>query len=472
MKTQCLPLRAADGVDVSACDRRTRRADGGRASSPWIGLCGLLLCTAADASPWQQAFFSPLTNALPPARGLAVDEIGHVHVQAFNRGPQGSDYTMFHAYTMAADGSVPWIWGLSPVEGMSDCGVYARGGQRLDCVRRGGGSSTYPVLEMRSRHGSDVVWQAALPPESIVRDASIPSEDSALVVIERDAAGLREIVVQRFENGVPETLAATPACPFAAQSLIGSVFRMPVDANGRIHHVRACRNGFGSVELAHESFDATLGVWSQLSVQTIFQGGIEQIALSPDGLAFALVQENRQRMLWASADAPGPWSPHAFDFDGKVAFFAAGAQGLVVAGYSPAPDSAEALCGLGLDMVGWFDLDTGLSAQWIPVSALSDAAPLGFALTDTGELVFVGKYGQGASQDVVQVVYRSGQSKEIGLLELAANEASVGSAHVQWMPSTDGQGPGVVVARNVARADAFGGQSLGVRVDQLPLPSP
>lgn len=83
-------------------------------------LCtALLACSfGAAAKDWQNESFSPMTTELPPSRGVAVDDLGYVHLQAFNKHAWSLGYDFVHLYTIGAQGQVPWIWGqLSPTRG-------------------------------------------------------------------------------------------------------------------------------------------------------------------------------------------------------------------------------------------------------------------------------------------------------------------------------------------------------------------
>jgi hypothetical protein len=122
----------------------------------------LLTCAfGAHAADWQKEFFSSQTNELPPAQGVAVDNLGYVHLQAFNRIPGTEPYFFTHRYTLNATGQVPWTWGLTSVNRMSSCGVYAKAGQRFDCVRRDSFFGEDTRLEMRANNSSNIVWQNA-----------------------------------------------------------------------------------------------------------------------------------------------------------------------------------------------------------------------------------------------------------------------------------------------------------------------
>lgn len=437
-------------------------------------LGALLLCAgAAHANTWQREFFSPMSNELPPTRGAVVDDMGHLHFQAFNRQPYATEHTMVHQYTIAADGNVPWMWGLSQANGISDCGVFARGGQRMDCVRRNDWNGEYQLLEMRARHGSHVLWQAPLPAEFVLRDASIPSENTALVVAELDVTGQRELLVLRIENGWVNALSTTPACPQWGQTLEVSRFHMPADGNGRIRHAKGCRNSFGTLELTLEEFDADQRLWSSLSnLPLSFDTGIEHLAFGPDGSAFALASDHGGRTLWTTGNPAQQWSPRWFGFDGRIASFQAGARGLVVAGYSTPAPSAGMDPGLpGPDTVGWFDADMHFWPDWQYELAMAHFTPLGFGLSVEGELLFAGRIGPAPSHHMVNAIRRSGMMQQLGILPLAPEETATGTTYLLATPGSGQANSGVAVARTIRRPGYFGDDEIGLRVDHVPLPA-
>ncbi|MBN8212473.1 MAG: hypothetical protein J0M09_06095 [Xanthomonadales bacterium] len=179
-------------------------------------LCSaLLVCSfGTHANDWQKEFFSSMSNELPASRGVAVDDLGFVHLQAFNKQPWSTGYDFAHLYTFNAQGQVPWIWGLTQVDRKSDCGVYAKSGQRLDCFRTSGYNGDNTRLEMRSRYNSYLVWQTTLPSEVELLDASIPTQDEALLVGKLTGPSGDELGVFRIAGyGMIDVLSVAPTCP-------------------------------------------------------------------------------------------------------------------------------------------------------------------------------------------------------------------------------------------------------------------
>lgn len=73
--------------------------------------------------------------------GLAVDADGQVAVQTYNRLAWSGQIEFTHEYTLAADGTIPWIWGLVGRGGSAAIeprGVDQRDGYRLVWIERAG----------------------------------------------------------------------------------------------------------------------------------------------------------------------------------------------------------------------------------------------------------------------------------------------------------------------------------------------
>jgi hypothetical protein len=220
----------------------------------------LFLTTSLNlqASAWDTEFFSPLQNELPPAHGVVVDELGYTHLQVFNRKPGDSNYFQAQLYTLNSAGQAPWMSGLQSIEHKSDCGVFAKYGQRLDCFEPTGFVGYPTTLVMRSPNSAKVVWQSELPVGQSLLDASITQENVALVVgkgFSRDRNLIQVINID--SNGAQTFLGETRACPTGAE-WIDSKLRMPKNTGETIRELRTCRNSVGT-ELSVNTFDPAIG---------------------------------------------------------------------------------------------------------------------------------------------------------------------------------------------------------------------
>ena len=429
--------------------------------------CALLLACAAPAhaADWQRDFFSPMTNELPPTRGAVVDDLGYVHLQAFNRHAWAQTHDMVHQYTLDADGNVPWIWGLSQAEGISDCGVYARSGQRLDCVLRSDWSGPYVQLEMRARTGSDVRWQAALPADARLRAASIPSEDAALVAAELDTGNGTEIAVFSITPwGWVDVIAVTPACPQAGQVLRASSFAMPQDASGAIRHAKACWNSFGTTDLIVEELDRWSGQWTPLATQPLsFGEDIERLAAAADGSAYALTRtsDGMQRQLWSTQPWSPWWQPQWFHPEGEPVAFETGAQGLLVALRDATPGGIP-------PVFAWVSPQSGGWPQFQMFPQLADAASFDVAMSAQGDAVVLRRDDAGGvHEERLELARPDGTLLPVASLALPPGETALGDTYA--LPTPDG---GVAVARTVQGSVEFGPDAIGLRVQRFALPAP
>jgi hypothetical protein len=428
-------------------------------------LCSALfaLSCGAQAADWQREFFSPMTNELPPTRGVVVDDLGYVHTQAFNRQPWSADYVFAHQYTFDAQGQSPWGWDLSMANRKSDCGVYAKSGQRLDCMVFSGWSGDETRLEMRARNSAQIVWQTLLPAEVELLDAGIVQENIALFVGRiAGPAGIELGVFRASGYGPADVLSVTSVCPMSGQAPIHSRFRMPVAPGESIRHLKACPTGFGTTELIVETFDANGNQWIPLAQWSLpFGTDVAHTAINADGKAFALVDHgNGLRELLASGIYADMWFAMPIPAQGDIAAFVANERALAIAIEGAAPDIVD------VDSVIYFDLQGGFWPQFIPTPMLFNWHAETFALSSQGALLIA------AMQPVfpqtshhLWQIDRFGQSQPIAPLMLAANETTTEPPILR--ASADNA---IVIARTIVREEFFGDPQTGIRVNRFDLP--
>jgi hypothetical protein len=106
----------------------------------FVAVIAALAGADAGAADWTHVLGSnPSFPTQLAERGLAIDEDGQVAVQTYNRLPWSGQIEFTHEYTLAADGSIPWIWGLVGRNGsleMTPRGVDQRDGYRLVWLER------------------------------------------------------------------------------------------------------------------------------------------------------------------------------------------------------------------------------------------------------------------------------------------------------------------------------------------------
>ncbi len=422
----------------------------------------LLACSfGAHADDWQQQFFPPtMFNELPASRAVAVDELGFVHLQAFNRHLWSSSYELAHLYTLSAQGHIPWTWGLSQVNRTSQCGVYATSGQRLDCFETSGFNGDETRLEMRSRHGSQIVWQTTLPSEVKLLDASIPTENTALFVSTLSNPSGDELGVFRAAGSASiDVLSVVPACPQAGQVMTSSRFRMPQQENEKILHVKACWNSFGTTELILERFASSTGEWTTLSTWVIpHSTRLTHLAINALGEAFALVEHHSGlRELIHNHGFSSQWQSLLVPTLNATVAFLVNDRALAIVSRTSNKHAAG-----GADTLTRFDLHSPLWPNTQVFDALQDIVPQGHALSSEGELIVVGypAFYRTRLQSVWQT-NRNGKLTTIASLPYSMIEITQGTMHVIGGPNNV-----AIIARNIE----LDGGHIGVRVNQYRLP--
>jgi hypothetical protein len=428
-------------------------------------LCtALLACTfGASAADWQREFFSPMTNELPATRGVAVDDLGLVHVQAFNRQPWSTSYDFVHQYTFDAQGQTPWMWGLAMANRKSDCGVYATSGQRLDCIVSAGWAGDETRLVMHARNSGYPLWETVLPAEVTLLDAGIAEENVAVFVGHITGPMMVEQAVFRANSyGPADVLSVVPACPMSGQAPVLTRLRMPEAPGESIRQIKACPTGFGATELIAEQFDAISGQWTTLSQRSLpFGAQVTHAEINADGKGFVLVDHgNGMREVLASGIFGNVWFQMPIPGDGEIAAFFANEDALVIATEGAAQDRID------VESVIRFDLQGGFWPQFTSTPMLVYQDAEAFALSDQGALLIAGKsptFPQTSHQ--LWQIDRFGQFQPVAPLTLAANETTN-------EPPTLRTGPNnvVVVARTITRDEFFGEPQIGLRVNQFDLP--
>ncbi len=433
------------------------------ARSALLGSLLLVFACGAQAAEWQREFFSPMTNELPATRGVAVDELGYVHVQAFNRQPWGTDYNFAHQYTFDAQGQTPWMWSLAMTNRKSDCGVYAKSGQRLDCLVYAGWYGNETRLQMQAAGSSQTLWQTLLPAEVELLDAGIAEPDVALFVGRiAGPAGIEIGVFRASGNGPADVLSIQSVCPMSGQAPAISRFRMPDAPGESIRHIKACPTGFGTTELIQEHFDVFSGQWTTLSHRSLpFGAQVAHAEINADGKGFVLVDRgNGMREVLASGIFGDMWVSMPLSEQGDIAAFLANEGALVIAVEGAAQDRIDVESVIRFDLQNWF------WPQFTPTPMLVTQDAEAFALSGQGALLIAGK-----SPSLPQTSHHLWQIDRFGLfqpvapLTLAANESTTEAPSLRIGPDHV-----VVVARTIVREELFGDPQIGLRVNQFDLP--
>lgn len=431
-------------------------------------LAVLLVSLNVSASDWYREMITPMTNELPETRGVVVDDLGFVHAQAFNKSWSDGPYSFAHLYTLSPSGDAPWMWGLTQANQMSDCGVFAKSAQRLDCFESAdywGGINTR--LEMHSRNGSGTVWNVTLPSGARLLDASLPSENSALLVAKHEDWNMTNLDVLAVNSqGSISTLSTSQFC-MPGTSLAVSRFRMPQNATDHILHAKVCKSTYGYGEMTLEEFDPQSGIWSVLSRWNLQVGqDVTHLAMNTQGKAYALIQSTNgpRELVYTAQFAPGvtQWvlEPNRFDSLGNIAAFLVNDRTLLIASssgtdWSPWPNKV-----VKYDLQAWGSQPL-LTAFGNVFPAFSDIGAQNFALSSQGELIILGK----APQESLGRVWVTNSSS--GAIRLAAslatpdpNETVLGQSYLIAGPNNT-----VNVLRTVKSSNGY----TGIRIYQFDL---
>jgi hypothetical protein len=422
-----------------------------------IKLATFLLLSAGFAqADWQQEFFSPIDNELPKANGLTVDNSGYVHVQSFNRSPDSDNYHLMHAYTINSAGQVPWIWGLQNIQNISDCGVYGRSGQRLDCSLRQSWEGDRTQLTMRARSNSSVLWEVQLPMTHLLLDASIPLEDEAVVVSKSQPFGKSPyLTVHRLSNGQINSSQETPACALPNQELLLSKFRMPSTTGQSIRHLSVCGALSTGSEITLSEWNQISNSWAVLSTRFLPNGvTVEHAAINANGHAFVLTQQwNGFAELHSTHQVNDQWLPLPVFVEGFVRFMFASNEKLVLASHDGSKKAAATVT-----HATWINLQ---GAPWFDTRAidLNLRSIDGVALSSDSSLIFVGPMGYTREQlRTVLQANEMGQVNQVGYLPYQRDERVM---NTQVRATVNNE---VVVARTL---DRYG--SVGIQVNQYAL---
>jgi hypothetical protein len=431
----------------------------------------LLTCSfGAHANYWQQEFFSPLSNELPASRGVAVDDLGYVHLQAYNRHDTSvPNYFLAHQYTIRSDGQIPWGWDVSPVNRMSDCGVYAKAGQRLDCKRstRFWGEETH--LEMRGNNNAYVVWENTLPDNVTLLDASIPQQNEALVLGRIDSPNGAWLGVYRIDSQWPPYPMSIALACAPSGTLLDLRAAMPKQPGEPIRVVKACQNSFGSTDLSLEELDPQSGVWNTRSTWYMpLNTWVTHMDIGPQGQPYVMVQDdNYTRSLLTVPQFIGQWVPLPIFIQDKVAGFFVGHQGLAIVNVAPRDGQfSQYILGTNPEYsISWYDTDS----FWPIIHYFGEFEDLevkAFALSSDGDVIVLGSpMYTSARIDRLLLARRDRELLPIGISLLQPDETAVGTTYLIGGPNNT-----AVVARTISRDQGFGNSQVGIRVNQYDLP--
>lgn len=181
-----------------------------------VAIVAALVSAQAGAADWTRFLGSNpnFPNQLAD-NGLAVDAGGLVAVQAYNRLPWSGQIEFTHEYTLAADGTIPWIWGSigkGASYAMTPRGVDQRDGHRLVWIERADDPlSSHDDFSAVLPNSSQPLWWFSEPRTGghVVRAIS-GGVDGGFVLRALDAAAGFEVIA--FDSALPRWRATVQPC--------------------------------------------------------------------------------------------------------------------------------------------------------------------------------------------------------------------------------------------------------------------
>lgn len=318
-----------------------------------VAMVAALASANAGAADWTRFLgSSPYFPTQLAGHGLAIDDAGYVAVQAYNRLEWSGHIEFTHEYTLAADGSIPWIWGLVGRNGSHEIapqGVEQRDGYRVVwMIRADDPWSSHDELSVVSPNSSQPgAWlREARSGGRVVKFASGGNE-GAFALRALDAGSGFEVVA--FDGSYPNWRATVQPCAAGIDPANLEIDYSPAGAWPMLHTLSvagSCDDGVASPHLFVQRFDTLDGT----------QAATEWLFASPDSelahLAFSTAHE-----LVAIYDTPwphkevrrvaAPGAPFALPPDllfgmQQVAALTAGGDGLSIIGTDLAGEPAVA----------------------------------------------------------------------------------------------------------------------------------
>jgi hypothetical protein len=413
-------------------------------------IMSVVLGSNVFSAPWQYEFTGPFTNELPLSNGVAIDEFGFTHVQAFNRQPNSSAYFLAHTYSLNAQGQTPWIWGLNNVDRMSDCGVAARNGQRLDCFQQTSFLGDEHKLVLRSN--SQNVWSTVIPGHTRLLNFSITDNNTALVVFKNERIAGSILTVASIQNGNLTKLIEAPFCE-GANVWLSSTFQMPKNLSDPVLQLKSCGNSAGT-ELSLSTFDVSTALWTtQTNWFVPSTSEINHVALNEAGKAFAVLDtQGMQHLL--STHQSGTWNLYPLALN-PVQDLLVNNEKLVLIS---ARNGAKIY---GPSVVTWIDVNSFFAPITREFPELESRAIQGMALSSDNQLIIASEPNRSRERQATVIsVDQQGGLNQIWL-PYNRDESRVGKTYVFG-------GPNQVAL--IARSIQSGGNTT-VRVNQLDLPS-
>lgn len=231
-----------------------------------VAIVAALVSAQAGAADWTRFLGSnPYFPNQLADRGLAVDAGGLVAVQAYNRLTWSGQIEFVHEYSVAADGTIPWIWGVvgkSPSYAMTPRAVDQRDGYRLVWIARAddpaSGRDEFSVV---LPNGAQPQWWLSEPQAGgHAVDAVSGGADGGFVLRALDAGAGFEVVA--FDSPSPRWRATVQPCAGGAAPANLQIDFAPLGAWPAIHTLSvagSCDDGLNPPQVFVQRFDSLTG---------------------------------------------------------------------------------------------------------------------------------------------------------------------------------------------------------------------
>lgn len=243
----------------------------------------------ADAADWTRFLGShPDFPTQLADRGLAVDAGGQVAVQTYNRLAWSGQIEFTHEYTLAADGTIPWIWGLVGRGGsvaIEPRGVDQRDGYRLVWIERADDPLVRTdQLSVVAPNGSQPNWWLSEPQVGGRVVAAVSGgDDGAFALRILDAGAGLELVA--FNSPFATWRVTTQPCPPGIQAANLAVDYAPADIGSpfpMLSVAGSCDDGVAPPQVFVQRFDVLDG--GHAAPERVFPNpgnALAQLAFSP-----------------------------------------------------------------------------------------------------------------------------------------------------------------------------------------------
>ncbi|WP_257385513.1 hypothetical protein [Tahibacter caeni] len=310
----------------------------------YVALVAALASAPAGAADWSHFIGSnpSFPNQLAE-HGLAVDAGGLIALQAYNRPAWSRQIEFIHEYTLAADGTTPWIWGVTgkgPSAAMTPHGVDQRDGHRLVRIERADDPWTsHDDFSVVPPNSSQPLWWFSEPQTGgHVVDTVSGGADGGFVLRALDAGAGFEVIA--FDDSWPRWRTTVQPCAGGAAPGTLAIDYAPFGVWPAVHTLSvagSCDDGVSPPQVFVQRFDSYDG--SQAATEWLNPGPDHQLAKLAFSPAHELVAV--YSTSWGFQEVhrvPAPGMPFTgpvgvlFGVDQVVALAPAGADTLVIVG--------------------------------------------------------------------------------------------------------------------------------------------